>query len=536
LIEFAHRAALKLVGEESPGAFMNSPLAAEVTVGLRRYLYLTAAITGAAIMIIEILGAKMLSPYFGTSHFVWTAQIAVTLVALACGYFAGGRLADYSQKISQLYWVILGAAGYLAFSICICGPVAYWCLDLDLAIGSLVASAILFFAPLALLAMTGPFLVRVVTPSVRDVGTSVGRLTAVGTIGSFVGTILIGYVMIPFLPNSITMFLAALILMLFCVAYFVFFRRPAVGAILTIAVFFVGAGYGVRSSLQSDYHYLRELFHGNSHFGQLQVLDRRDGSERYYLNDFLIQNTYDPLRRQSLSHFTYMLSGLARIYTTNINDVLCIGLGAGIVPMDFVGQRAQVDVVEINPAVVPVAEKYFNLERDRVNLRIDDGRHFLNRTRKKYDVVVIDAFLGDASPSHLFTREAFKSVRRVLRPGGVLVINAFGGVENGRDFLAASVQKTLMTVFRSVLIHGASYGEIFYVAGDRVPLTRTHPPNLLGIPPAVFEAAKNTYDGILIPASDHGQVLTDDFNPVEVYDARNREEFRRSLARGARGM
>ena len=51
--------------------------------GLRRYLYFTAATTGAAIMVVEILGAKMLSPYVGLSHFVWTAQIAVTLVALA---------------------------------------------------------------------------------------------------------------------------------------------------------------------------------------------------------------------------------------------------------------------------------------------------------------------------------------------------------------------------------------------------------------------------------------------------------------------
>src|SRR5206468_2957911 len=140
-------------------------------------LYLTAGVTGAAIMVIEILGAKMLSPYVGLSHFVWTAQIAVTLIALASGYYAGGRLADRSQQVSWLYWAILGAAGYLALSVLICAPVAYWCLDFKLAVGSLLASAILFFVPLALLAMTGPFLVRVITSSVSGVGTNVGRLT-----------------------------------------------------------------------------------------------------------------------------------------------------------------------------------------------------------------------------------------------------------------------------------------------------------------------------------------------------------------------
>ena len=154
---------------------------------LRGYLFLTAAITGAAIMIVEILGAKMLSPYIGTSHFVWTAQIAVTLVALACGYYAGGRIADRSQRLDTLYWAILGAAVYLALTVPMCEPVAYGCLDFDLALGSLLASAFLFFVPLGLLAMTGPFLVRVITSSVTGVGGNVGRLTAIGTVGSFLG-------------------------------------------------------------------------------------------------------------------------------------------------------------------------------------------------------------------------------------------------------------------------------------------------------------------------------------------------------------
>ena len=68
--------------------------AAALTHGLRRFLYLTAAVCGAAVLIVEILGAKMLAPYFGTSHFVWTAQIAVTLISLSAGYYAGGWFVD----------------------------------------------------------------------------------------------------------------------------------------------------------------------------------------------------------------------------------------------------------------------------------------------------------------------------------------------------------------------------------------------------------------------------------------------------------
>jgi spermidine synthase len=507
-----------------------------LTRGLRRYLYFTAAATGAAIMVVEILGAKMLSPYVGLSHFVWTAQIAVTLVALACGYYAGGRLADRSQRLARLYWAILGAALCLALTVRICEPVAYWCLDFNLAVGSLLASAILFFVPLALLAMTGPFLVRVITSSVAGVGGNVGRLTSVGTLGSLAGTLLIGYLLIPLLPNSLTMYFTALALMLVCAGYFLVCRHKWPAALILLLT--LGSALGGKSylGLTHDYTYVTELFQGNSHFGVLQVVDRRDGGCRFYLNDGLTQNTYDPGRKLSVSHFTYALSGLARAYTTQINDVLCIGLGVGIVPMEFARQGARVDVVEINPAVVPVAVRFFDLQTNLLNLTLDDGRHFLNRCHKHYDVVVLDAFLGDSSPSHLMTREAFAAIRRVLRPGGTLVINSFGHLEEGKDFFAASLNKTLQTVFPGVRMHTCGDGGIFFAASDRSALNFVRPPSLENVHPEVLQDTEATYAGLVAPLPGHGRVLTDDYNPAEFYDARNREEIRHRLAMAAREM
>jgi predicted membrane-bound spermidine synthase len=268
----------------------------------------------------------------------------------------------------------------------------------------------------------------------------------------------------------------------------------------------------------------------------LQVIDRRDGGCRFYLNDNLTQNTYDPDRKQSVSHFTYALSGLARAYTTNINDVLCIGLGVGIVPMEFARQGARVDVVEINPAVVPVAVRFFDLQTNKLNLTLDDGRHFLNRCRKQYDVVVLDAFLGDSSPSHLLTREAFASIRRVLRPGGTLVINSFGNLEDGKDFFTASLNQSLQAVFPGVRMHTSGDGGIFFAASDRSALEFVHPPNLEGVHPAVLRDTEATYAGLVDTLPGHGRVLTDDYNPAEFYDARNREELRRRLAMAAREM
>lgn len=513
------------------------PVAAPLSPGLRRYLYLTAAFTGAAIMIVEILGAKMLSPYVGLSHFVWTAQIAVTLVALACGYYAGGRLADRTQQLSTLYWAILGAATYLALTVLICRPVAYWCLDFPLALGSLLASAILFFVPLALLAITGPFLTRVITSSLAGMGGNVGRLISIGTLGSFIGTLLIGYLMIPFFPNSKTMYFTSLGLLLICAGYFLIFRRPATAALATIILVGISGGFGTREALKV-HHNRTQLFFGNSHFGQIQVIEEKDGSERYYLNDFLFQNTYDPERKQSVSQFTYLLAGLARAYVTNINDVLCIGLGIGIVPMDFATHGARVDVVEINPAIVPVGAKYFGLETNKLHITIDDGRHFLNRCGKKYDAVILDAFLGDSSPSHLLTHEAFSSIRHVLRPGGALVINSFGNLEPGHDFFVSSLDRTLKSVFASVHLHtDTTDGGMFFVASDRSPLVFVHPPDLQSVHPAKVRETEASYNHVVETVHDeNGLVLTDDYNPAEFYDAKNREEIRRNLAMSARRL
>jgi len=242
------------------------------------------------------------------------------------------------------------------------------------------------------------------------------------------------------------------------------------------------------------------------------------------------------VRKQSRSTFTYMLSGLARAYTTNISDVLCIGMGIGIVPMDFARSGTRVEVVEINPAVVPVAEKWFGFEPKKVRITIDDGRHFLNRETRQYDAVILDAFLGDSSPSHLLTREAFASIRRVLRPEGVLVINAFADLAPGADFMAASLEKTLASVFPGLRLHTADNGAIFYVA-SRSPLGGfRRDPDLSGVHPLVQQETRTVFNCTVHTRPESGRVLTDNYNPVEFYDAANRELIRRSLAFRAREL
>lgn len=500
--------------------------------GLRRYLYLTACITGAAIMIVEILGAKMLSPYVGTSHFVWTAQIAVTMVALACGYYAGGRLVDRSSRLGRLYCAILIAAAYLAITVAIREWIVYRFLALPLAVGSLLASAFLFFVPLSLLAMTGPFLVRVVTGSVSDVGGNVGRLTAISTLGSFLGTVAIGYVLIPLLPNSITMYGTAVLLVIVAGSYFLAWGRKAGTLVVMAAIGLCGLAIGY-AGLRAEKLRIAsqgEVFRGNSNFGLLQVLQSVRSSVRYFLNDYLIQNIYDVQQRKSTSMFTYVLQGLARAYTPELRDALCIGMGVGIVPRELARQGVAVDAVEINPAVVPLAERYFDLDTGSFDLFVGDGRYFVNRASRKYDAVILDAFLGDSVPSHLMSREAFLGIKRVLKPDGVLVINTFVDFGSTKDFLGASLYKTLSSVFSSVRVHGARRANTIFVASARSDLAMLHEPDLSDVHRAALAEVREAYNSQWQPDPAYGIVLTDDFNPVDFHDAANREKYRRALA------
>lgn len=488
-------------------------------------------LTGGAIMIVEVLGAKLLAPYFGTSTFVWTAQITMALLALSLGYALGGWLADRVPRLSWIYTGILLAGLWLAASAWFVEPLSFACLRWNLAVGSLVTSLSLFLVPLATLAMVGPFFVKVLTRDLRVVGVNVGRLTALSTLGSVLGTLLVGYVLIPNLPNTLTLVLLAASLAIASVLFFaVWERRRLLGAVGG-ALLVVGAGLVALASPPLRFGgAFRELARRNSPFGVMQVVEDASGRYRLYLNDLLVQNTYDPAAGRSESLFTYMLHGLTRSYHPQASKILCIGLGVGIVPRQFATEGATVDVVEINPAVVPLAREYFDFDPAAVNLTFGDGRAVVGTTTNRYDAVVLDAFLGESPPSHLMTREAFAAIWRCLRPGGVLVMNAFGEFAPERDFLLGSLRKTLGAVFRSVRIHASGNGNVFFVASDRQPLQPVRPMDFTQLPPRLRGQARSAFAGAPPLRPEAGRVLTDDFNPVEFYDARNREELRRQLA------
>jgi spermidine synthase len=493
-------------------------------------LFATAFLNGSLILALEILGVKWLAPYFGLSHFVWTAQITVTLLALAAGYELGGWLSNRGWDLGRFFLGMALAGCYLAGLLHFGPALLLRCLRLNLPAGSLIASGVSFFIPLMILAGSVPFLIRRISRKLDGAGKAMGNLWAISTLGSAAGAWLAGYVWVPHFSNEQMLAIVAgtlagwalLAIILSAAKGWAPALAVAVTALAACALIWSAPGPAPREATTV-------LATTNSYFGTLEVLQSRTAARRLFLNDLLVVCEYDTEHRRSLSMYTYVLDSLAHCYQPELQDALCIGLGIGIVPMNLAREGKQVDVVEINPAVPPLAERFFDFDPSRVHLALNDGRYILNRTGKKYDLALLDAYLGDATPAHLFTREAFAQIRRALRPKGVLVLSTAGNLGFSGQKYVASVQRTLSSVFDSVRMFDSRVGSIFFVA-SAAPLEFRDWPKMDGFPEAIQKQVRRTLANPYPHSLEGGVLLTDDFNPVEILDAPNRERLRRGIA------
>jgi MFS family permease len=161
---------------------------------------------GFIIMVLEIIGARFLAKDFGSSFHVWVSQIGVVLIALAVGYYVGGALADRWQRLAWLA-ALLVPSGVVLFLIPNC---AAWLIDLIIKrhppdqdiplvwqkIDPVLGSALIFLLPCLMLATLSPYMIRLATTHIGQVGRSSGFIIAASTVGSIVGVFTAGFVLI----------------------------------------------------------------------------------------------------------------------------------------------------------------------------------------------------------------------------------------------------------------------------------------------------------------------------------------------------
>ncbi|MCU0639763.1 MAG: fused MFS/spermidine synthase [Candidatus Krumholzibacteria bacterium] len=163
----------------------------------KTYLYVSISVSGASVLAVEILGTRIIGPFYGVDLFLWSALISVTLAALAAGYWLGGRWADRGPAMGRFSSLFVAAGLWLVLLPALRGTAMEIARPLPHRAELLSAAAMLFFPPLAVLGMVSPYALKLRVRSVGEVGRSAGNLYAVSTLASVGAALLVGFVLVP---------------------------------------------------------------------------------------------------------------------------------------------------------------------------------------------------------------------------------------------------------------------------------------------------------------------------------------------------
>jgi spermidine synthase len=493
----------------------------------KMFLRVCLLVTGGCALVLEILGTRLISPYYGSSLYSWSALITVTLVALAIGYQWGGRLADRSPVLTLAARLLAGAALSVAVTPALRAPALQATAFLGVELGALASAVILVAPALILLSAIGPLAVRLTASELASVGRSAGETYAVSTLGSVLGAVLAGFVLIPRLPLSQILFgMAVLLLLLSTWAHSLSQDRlplaqPAIAAAVALW------GFWPRPVESTNI-----LLNMESAYGQIKVMDF--GDNRYLLVNGTTQSMakLPALRSESPYLHTMELAAYAR---PQAKRALVIGLGAGLMTGEL--ERAHgviTDTVELDPAMVEAAKMFFDFA-PKGAVFVDDGRRFLEEPgahaeRTRYDLILLDAFGGEAPPFQLFTQESFEAMRRRLAPGGIVAINLVSALDGDAARPWRSAYRTLASVFPNVRAYSASepiegLGNVVFFASEG-PLPKSPP--AAARPPLLKDAAYALAHP-LDPSGESAELMTDDFAPMESMLADTSVRWRRNL-------
>ena len=359
------------------------------------YLLLTAVLCGGLIMVIEVLGSRVIGPFFGVSLFVWTSIIAVTLITLALGYAIGGLLADRYPSPSVMYGIILMSALFVLLIPWLKQPILELSFPLGLRMGTFVSAALLLGPSLFLLGCVSPYLIKIVSHEITHLGKTVGGFYALSTLGSVIGTVLTGFVLIAYFHTNQIYHIVGVLLLLLSIGYFVFFhRRPSILLLAVIPFFSANHEPPLTTMIMDNGTRVTRVAEKESHYGSLKVLDYEGGGihTREMIIDGLVQGGIDMADKRSIYGYAYFLQYLPRALHPTGSNALMIGLGAGIIPSWYQQQGVAIETIEINPDVADIAQGYFGFQGE---VHIADARYFLNASNTQYDYLLLDVFSGD---------------------------------------------------------------------------------------------------------------------------------------------
>ena len=473
---------------------------------------------------VEFGASRLLAPYFGTSLYVWGVLIGLILIYLSAGYVIGGRLADRHPRAEVLYqltaWAGLwiGLIPLVSYPILLASQQGFKELSVGLVAGTLLAVVLLFAAPIILLGCVSPFAIRLLLKDVETGGNTAGRVYALSTAGSILGTFLPVFWFIPTFGTRPTLEGFGLALVIVSVAGLWPRRRLYAAFAIAVILAWVLLPSGIKPPQVGTLLYEKE-----SAYHYIQVVQVGTKTELILNEGQAVHSIYDSQDLLTRGPWDYMLIAdafrPAEAAEPEPKSVAILGLAGGTAARQYTaayGPQVEITGVEIDPDIIDVAHRYFHLNEPNVHPVASDARYWLDTQAGRYDVIIMDAYRQPYIPFHLTTREFFSEVRSHLSPGGVAVVNAGRTATDYR--LVDAIASTMAAVYPSVFLVDVPEFANTLVYGSTEPTTIEDVKHNLGLisePLARTVATSAMAEGDLRVSPYHGQVYTDDLAPVE---------------------
>ena len=496
----------------------------------QRYLNVTVFAAGMTTLAIELSASRLLGNVFGTSNIVWANIIGLILVYLAAGYFIGGRWADRSPYADTFYRLIAWGAFTAGLIPIVARPVllnaarAVERLDSAVMIGSFIVILILFSLPVTLLGCVSPFAIRLAIKDTEQAGRISGRIYAISTLGSILGTFLPVLLLIPSIGTARTFLVFSLgLLAVALIGLGMENRRSAIKLVWMPIILLILAAIVLPGPVKKT---SGQIYEKESAYNYIQVIEEKPGGMRYLLlNEGQgIHSVYAPDLEVTYGTWDYFL--VAPFFNTppvsldSVKRLGLVGLAAGTIAKQYtqVFGPIPIDGWEIDPEIVATGQLLFAMNEPNLNVIVADGRWGLSHSPYRYSVIGVDAYRLPYIPWHLTTQEFFLEVYNHLEADGVMVINV-GRTPNDRRLIEAMVG-TVGSVFSTVHVVDVpnTFNTILYGTvqpSDAENLVANHV--LLqseGAPLALLDSMKRTIDN-LQPTPRSDVVFTDDWAPVE---------------------
>lgn len=496
----------------------------------RWWCFATAFSTGAVVMALEILGSRLLAPVFGSSLFVWGALIGVVLAAMSSGYAAGGWLADrYSPPrvlaslmlVSGVWTLLLAWAGQ---------PVVFqmfqWIQDPRW--GPCFAAGVLLAVPAFGLSGVLPALLRLAIADMGHLGRHTGSMIAVSTIGSLFGTWGTSFYLLTWLGSAALVALLGVVQVMVGIFWLFLVKK---GSVVLRGSLLAGLGVAIWMSLHPVIVVPLAIHQEDSPYQQVRV------SENNILRYLVLDNTFHAVMLKTDPNFlalpySQVMMGVLPIVEQPKRGLI-LGNGGGSLAK-WLAQHwpeLDLDVVEMDPAVVHAAEEYFEYAPpSNHHVYVQDARTFLRSTQVQYDVVWVDAFARHLIPFHLTTREFFQELRKHVTPDGAVAVNLASSDAPANVRRAEAIVSTMQLAFPEVVAYGVpgpdwmktKKGSVNLIFFAGTPVTTMKNADFMSLVSGSLNQNRFPPEGFAFFGSQSplelgpGLILTDDFSPLDL--------------------